>query len=548
MMGEIDGQLGDQKADLVITPAGVGSLAQAVVSHYKVEGRSTKVMIVEPDTSACVYHNLRDGKVQSIETMATIMNGLNCGTVSTAAWPILKDGVDASVTVSDYETHEGILYLSTQDISVGPCGAASLAALHRLSSSDKATLGLDQTSTVVLLATEGQRAYKTPRSVSISDTIELTQTLVQINSANPDGGTVTAGPGEREVAEYIAAWFQHRDIETHWIEPTPGRPSVVGVVRGSGGGKSMMLNGHIDTVTLAGYEGDALSGEIKDGKLYGRGAADMKSGLAAALVATAKAKELGGLRGDVIFAGVADEEALSLGTEQLLAAGWRADGAVISEPSDLEMVTAHKGFSWLEVDIYGVAAHGSMPKLGVDAIAKAGYFLVELDKLATQLDNEPAHSSTGRSSVHASIIKGGEEPASYPARCTITIEYRTIKGETPDSVQDQVKDILERLAKDVKDFSYDIRTTFSRSPFEISADHAFVSLVQRHIEVVTERKIQPVAGSYWTDCALLADEGIPVLLFGPVGHGLHGKEEWADVDSIRKTTDTLISVIKEFCG
>lgn len=548
MMGEIDGQLGDQKADLVITPAGVGSLAQAVVSHYKVEGRSTKVMIVEPDTSACVYHNLRDGKVQSIETTATIMNGLNCGTVSTAAWPILKDGVDASVTVSDYETHEGILYLSTQDISVGPCGAASLAALHRLSSSDKATLGLDQTSTVVLLATEGQRAYKTPRSVSISDTIELTQTLVQINSANPDGGTVTAGPGEREVAEYIAAWFQHRDIETHWIEPTPGRPSVVGVVRGSGGGKSMMLNGHIDTVTLAGYEGDALSGEIKDGKLYGRGAADMKSGLAAALVATAKAKELGGLRGDVIFAGVADEEALSLGTEQLLAAGWRADGAVISEPSDLEMVTAHKGFSWLEVDIYGVAAHGSMPKLGVDAIAKAGYFLVELDKLATQLDNEPAHSSTGRSSVHASIIKGGEEPASYPARCTITIEYRTIKGETPDSVQDQVKDILERLAKDVKDFSYDIRTTFSRSPFEISADHAFVSLVQRHIEVVTERKIQPVAGSYWTDCALLADEGIPVLLFGPVGHGLHGKEEWADVDSIRKTTDTLISVIKEFCG
>jgi threonine dehydratase len=164
MMGEIDLQLGDQKADLVITPAGVGSLAQAVVSHYKTEARSTKVVTVEPDTAACINHNLRSGRLQSIETTPTIMNGLNCGTVSTTAWPILKTGLDASVTISDFEAHEALLYLSTQGISVGPCGAASLAALRRLNPSDKATLGVDEMSTVVLLATEGERAYKTPLS------------------------------------------------------------------------------------------------------------------------------------------------------------------------------------------------------------------------------------------------------------------------------------------------------------------------------------------------------------------------------------------------
>jgi acetylornithine deacetylase/succinyl-diaminopimelate desuccinylase-like protein len=217
-------------------------------------------------------------------------------------------------------------------------------------------MGLKQDSVVVLLCTEGKREYDIPQDVSVEDPASLTQTLVRINSANPSLGL---GPGEVEIARYITAWLEHRDIESHWIAVTEGRPSVVGVVRGSGaaGGRSLMFNGHIDTVTLAGYDGDPLSGSIRDGKIYGRGTADMKGGIAAAMIALSNIKGRGlGLRGDVIFTGVADEEAESIGTEQVLRAGWRSDAAIVNEPTGLDIIHAHKGFVWLEVDIHGLAA------------------------------------------------------------------------------------------------------------------------------------------------------------------------------------------------
>ncbi|PSN68578.1 acetylornithine deacetylase [Corynespora cassiicola Philippines] len=546
MMREIDEQL-EQTADLVVAPVGVGSFAQAVVTHYKRQGRGTKVLAVEPDTAACLWKSLTRGseKPASTNTTHTIMTGLDCGSVSDLAWPILKAGVDASATISDFEAHTAREYLQSQGVSAGPCGAAGLAALRRLTPSERQALQLGDASTVVLICTEGQREYNIPRSVSIEDPVSLTQALVQIDSANPGGGTIP-GPGEVEIARYIAAWQEHRDIETHWIEPTPGRPSVIGVARGSGGGKSLMLNGHIDTVTLSGYEGDALSGDIRDGKLYGRGAADMKGGVAAALAALARAKKEG-LKGDVIFTGVADEEDMSIGTEQVLAAGWRADGAVVSEPTDLDMVVTHKGFVWLEVDIRGVAAHGSQPTKGIDAITKAGYFLVELDRLADTLASGTPLALLGHPSVHASMIKGGEEPASYPAKCTISVEWRTLPGETGDTVKSRIEDILRGLAERVRDFSYDVRVVFSRQPFSISEEHPLVSTCKRHIEKCRGQEIQGRAAPFWTDCALLADKGIPVVLYGPKGEGLHAKTEWTEVESIRIVADTLWGVAQDFC-
>lgn len=435
MLNEVDEQLGDQKPNLAIAPVGVGSFAQSVVSHYKSPGRTpSSVLTVEPDTAACLYKSLRKGEPVAIDTTFTIMTGLDCGTVSSNAWPILKAGVDASVTVSDYEAHEAREILASQGIDAGPCGSASLAALRRLTSSDKQAIGLDEASVVVLFCTEGSREYPVPRKVSIDDATSLVQTLVQINSSIPGTGT-PPGPGEVKIARYITSWLEHRDIETHWLEPTPGRPSVIGVVRGTGGGKSLMLNGHMDTVTFASYDGDAMSGHIHDGKLYGRGSADMKGGVAAILVALAQAKH-DGPPGDVIFTGVADEEDVSIGTEQVLAAGWRADAAIVCEPTLEDLIIGHKGSVWFEVDVHGVASHGSRFDLGVDAISRAGYFLVELDKYAERLTTTAQkHPSLGPGSVHASIVRGGEEPASYPAKCTITIERRTVAGESVEQVR-----------------------------------------------------------------------------------------------------------------
>lgn len=546
MLYEVDDQLSDTRADLVIAPVGVGSFAQAVVTHFKRQSNSASILTVEPDTAACLWKSLKQDKPLSENTTPTIMTGLDCGTASTIAWPILRSGVDASVTVSDFESHRATLYLQSLGLSAGPCGAAPLAALRRLGESDKASLGLNEDSVVVLLCTEGSRPYAVPLDVSSDDPVALTQTLVQINSANPDLGSVP-GPGETVIARYIAAWLEHRDIETHWIEPTKGRPSVVGVARGSGGGKSLLLNGHIDTVTLMGYDGDPLSGEIKDGKLYGRGAADMKSGLAANMIALANAKKLG-LKGDVIFTGVADEEYASIGTEDVLAAGWRADAAVVTEPTSLEIIHAHKGFVWLDVTVHGLASHGSLPHIGIDAITKAGHFLVELDHYSQRLLNGPADPTVGTGSVHASIISGGEEVSSYPAKCSISLERRTVPGETVETVKREVQEILDKLTRDVPNFKADLQVTFSRSPFKLPLDHPLTKLVSEHVSRSLGKKAEVVEAPYWTDCALLTDAGIPSLLWGPLGEGLHAKEEWADVDSVRKVADTLTGIARAFCN
>lgn len=544
-MREVDKQLGSSTADFVFAPVGVGSFAQAVTSHFKRQGTSTSVVTVEPDTAACLWKSFERGEFTTIPTSGTIMAGLNCGVPSTIAWDVLKDGVDASVTVSDFESHQAALYLQSQGVEAGPCGAASLAALRRLTPSDKQTLGLDDKSVIVLFCTERNRDYDIPRDVSSDDPVALTQTLVQINSASPSLGSVP-GPGEVAIARYITAWLEHRDLESHWIEYTKGRPSVVGVARGSGGGKSLMLNGHVDTVTLMGYEDDPLSGKIIDGKLYGRGAADMKSGVAAAMVALANAKKLG-LRGDVIFTGVADEEAASIGTEDVLRAGWRADAAIVSEPTDLDIMHAHKGFVELELTVHGLAAHGSRADLGIDAIVNAGYFLAEFGRYAKRLQEGPADPAVGTGTVHASIISGGEESSSYPARCTITLERRTVDGETPEIVEREIREIMTKVASEVPSFKADLKVKFSRPPHSTPLDHPFTKLVVDIAGKAIGREATVTGAPYWTDCALLSQEGIVPLLWGPKGEGLHAKEEWADVDSIKKVTEGLTNVAAEFC-
>lgn len=231
---------------------------------------------------------------------------------------------------------------------------------------------------------------------------------------------------------------------------------VIGVVRGTGGGKSLMFNGHTDTVTLVGYDGDPLSGDILDDTVQGRGTMDMKAGIAASTATLNRVQQMQ-LKGDVILSAVADEENLSIGMEEILAGGWRADGAIVCEPSGHDVVLSHKGFVWLEVDVLGVAAHGSRPSEGIDSILKAGYFLVELDKYAVELMSRPPHAELGTGIVHASTIRGGEEPSTYPAKCTITTERRTLPGETSKVVEHEITGILKKIGDRIPDFRFEVR-------------------------------------------------------------------------------------------
>src|SRR5689334_22420098 len=235
---------------------------------------------------------------------------------------------------------------------------------------------------------------------------ELTAALVAIDSVNP--ALVPGGAGEHEFASFVACWCAEQGLDVELLGKE--RPSVVATKRGSGGGRSLLLNGHLDTVGVAGMEAP-FDPRIEGDRLYGRGAYDMKGALAAILLA---ASDVTGLRGDVIVTLVADEELASVGTEAVVE-HVRADAAIVAEPSELRVAIAHRGFVGFELETEGIAAHGSRPDLGVDAIAKMGPILIALAELDERLQTGPTHPLVGSASLHASLIDGGQELSSFPA-------------------------------------------------------------------------------------------------------------------------------------
>jgi acetylornithine deacetylase len=378
----------------------------------------------------------------------------------------------------------------------------------------------------------------------LSEAVDLLAQLVAINSVNPD--LVPGAAGEARIADFCADWLRARGFEIHRLEARPGRPSIVGIARGQGGGRSLMFNGHIDTVTLAGFAGDPLKPIRRDGRLYGRGAFDMKSGVAAMMVAAARAKEAR-LKGDVIVACVADEEHASFGTEEVVAR-FRADTAIVTEPSHLELTIAHKGFAWFEIIVRGRAAHGSRPELGIDAIAKAGKFLTTLEAWDKRLRAHPTHPRLGAGSVHASLIEGGQEWSSYPAECRIKIERRTVPGETGASVAAELRAILAEIAAADPDFNAELIAGLERRPFEVAEDAPIVAALRdaaiAHLGRTPAWRGEP----FWTDCAILAAAEIPCVMFGADGGGAHAAEEWAEEKSVEGLADILFETARGFCG
>jgi acetylornithine deacetylase len=285
---------------------------------------------------------------------------------------------------------------------------------------------------------------------------------------------------------------------------------------------------------------------IKEGRLYGRGAYDMKGGLAACMVAVAEARKLH-LRGDVIFTAVIDEEYASLGTQEL-AKRLHADSAIVAEFTELQLVLAHRGFVWLEVETLGRAAHGSRPDLGTDAIVKMGKLLVELEKLDQNLRSNPTHPLLGSGSVHASLIQGGKEPSTYPDQCILSLERRTLPGETPEKVRTELLGIIENIQQSDPAFQAVIRGRLDRSPLETPMDAGIVTAVQAAAGKVMKHPL-PIAGvPFWTDAALLSETGIPSVLLGPCGGGAHADEEWVDLSSVNICAELYLATAKEFCG
>lgn len=366
--------------------------------------------------------------------------------------------------------------------------------------------------------------------------------LVAIDSVNPD--LVPGGAGESTIARFIAGWLAEAGLEVWLDEVRPGRSNVIARARGSGGGRTLLLNGHIDTVGVAGMAAPHQPA-VRDGRLYGRGAYDMKCGVAACMLAVAAAQSRG-LRGDILFTGVADEEYAGLGTLDV-AAKYRADAALIAEPTEHELVVAHKGFVWLEIETQGAAAHGSIPG-AVDAIAQMGAVLTELSALNRQLLAGPAHPLLGSGSLHASLISGGQELSSYPARCVLSIERRSIPGESPAQAEAELAAIVERVAAADPNLRAVVRRGVDRPPMSTPSDAPLPLLLRRHAAEQLGHDVPVTGVPYWTDAASLAAAGIPTVLFGPCGTGAHAAEEWVDLESVRQCAAIYTRVIESFCA
>ena len=298
-----------------------------------------------------------------------------------------------------------------------------------------------------------------------------------------------------------------------------------------------MLNAHVDTVGVEGMD-RPFEPRIEGGRLYGRGAVDMKSGLAAILLTGAWAAKAE-LAGDVIVTCVADEEVASRGTEAVLRK-WRADAAIVTEPTELDVCIAHKGFVWADIETHGRAAHGSRPDLGVDAIVKMGPVLSALGALDQRLRAQPTHPLLGSGSVHASLISGGQELSSYPAACRLRLERRTIPGETSET--------LERELAEITGGEATVEIGFSREPFEVDPEEPIVQAVRAQAERIRGAAPRVYGATFWADTGLIQAAGIPTLLFGPGGAGEHSIEEWADLAQLEACVEILTAVAEEFCG
>ncbi len=371
---------------------------------------------------------------------------------------------------------------------------------------------------------------------------ELVRELVAIDSVNP--ALVPGGAGEREIVAFVEGWALAAGLQAEVLEGTPGRPSVVVRAPGSGGGRTLLLCGHVDTVGVAGMS-DPHAPRVEGDRLYGRGAYDMKAGVAAALIACREAAGLG-LRGDVVVAAVADEEHASLGVQEVLETV-RADAAVVTEPTELALAVAHKGFAWSRVEVEGRAAHGSRPHLGVDAIVKAGAVLAALGELDAALGAR-THPLLGRGSVHASRIEGGGELSSYPARCVIELERRTLPGESVADVEAELAALLDGCRARDPQLRATSSTLLVREPFQIAPDHELVGHVLAAAREAGGAEPQVGGVSYWADAAFIAAAGIPTVLLGPGGEGAHAADEWVSLSDTDAVARTLVALARRVCG
>jgi acetylornithine deacetylase len=357
---------------------------------------------------------------------------------------------------------------------------------------------------------------------------------------------VPTGPGEAACARALAAVLDNWGFRVELLESASGRPNVVARIGRATANRSLLFNGHLDTVGVDGMVHPPWDPVVREGKLFGRGSTDMKAGVAAMCAAAVRAAGSApdDLAGELIVTAVTDEEFQSAGMRAIVASGIHAEAAVVTEPTRLAICPAHRGFAWLELLVHGRAAHGSRWDIGVDAIAMAALVIADLDRYQQEELTKRNHPLLGRPSLHTSLINGGTELSTYPDRCRVQFERRTLPGETAADFTREVEEACARVRERHPEFRAEVRPGFSQAPNEVPRSHPIVHALARALG----EPAAPIEGlACWTDAALLTAAGIPAVCFGPGDIArAHAAEVFVLVREIERATDVLSALIVDW--
>ena len=343
------------------------------------------------------------------------------------------------------------------------------------------------------------------------DIIGFLQRVVQTPS--PTGS-------EEAVARLIRDKMEELGLDVTWVEAAPGRPNVVGVLAGEGPGTRFLFNGHMDTVPpgpAADWDDDPFSGRIVDGRLYGRGACDMKGGLVAMIFATGLLRRLGRPpRGSVTVTAVCDEQTGSaLGTQYLIRHGYiQHDMAIVGEPTDMRIDVGHKGILQVRFETRGKAAHASRPWRGVNAIEHMHELMTRLRALAKDL-GERQDPLLGPASLNISMIEGGTFQNMVPSHCRLVVDRRLVYGETEDQALAEFRDLLAACQRSVPGWQGSLDVIRYAPPMRVEPDHPVVLNLKDAVTAVTGQE-PPVRGKdAGTDATWLTNlAGVPTAIFG----------------------------------
>ena len=381
------------------------------------------------------------------------------------------------------------------------------------------------------------------------DVIQIASDLVKIPSCSQ------TRVRENDVSAYLYKILNDEGIPAEVTEALPGRFNVTGFLQGSGGGRSLMLCGHMDTVPAYDMQ-DPYSGLVEDGCLYGRGACDMKGPLAAMLAAFIAVKRSGvRLKGDLVFAAVIDEEEMGKGVDYLALHGPFVDGAVIGEPTSMRLALGHKGLEWIRVEVIGKKVHGGRMDLGINAITMVGRLIEKItNEYAPQLKTR-LHPLLGQPTINIGRIEGGDQPSTVPGMCTLEIDRRWIPGESLEQVYRELEEIIYRLQKEDPRFKAEVRGYYPAEellphhPFCTEATDPLAVSALRSMKVVGLTSLEPTAFPAWSDAGILAGcTKTKCIVMGPGDLALaHTASEMIEVSELEKAAHFYGQMAMDYC-